>query len=130
MIDQFYAAPSSWERLRLGPPGPYIDAYAQHLSERGYIRPAARRKIRVVAGLSRWLKKKRGVEQRTWMSRSCRTFSGTGVAKGPSGVKRRRSCGNSSRNCRFLYPTEVDFYAPKVRTIPRLNGTTGKEAYV
>jgi hypothetical protein len=63
MIDQFYAAPSSWERLRLGPLGPYIDAFAQHLSERGYMRPAARHKIRVVAGLNRWLKRRgRGVE--------------------------------------------------------------------
>ena len=33
MIDQFYSFPSSWERLRLGPLGPYVDAFAQYLSD-------------------------------------------------------------------------------------------------
>lgn len=58
MIDQFYSFPSSWKRLRLGPLGPYIDAFAQYLSEQGYARPTARHKIRAVAGLSRWLERR------------------------------------------------------------------------
>jgi site-specific recombinase XerD len=58
-----YSFPSSCERLRLGPLGPYIDAFAQHLSERGYTRWTVKEKIRMVAGLSRWLQSgKRGVE--------------------------------------------------------------------
>ena len=55
MLDQFYARPSSWKRLRLGPLGPYIDAFAQQLSVRGYLRSAGRNKIRAVVRFNRWL---------------------------------------------------------------------------
>ena len=55
MLKQFYARPSSWARLRLGPLGPYIDAFAQRLSTRSYARSAGRHKIRAVARFSRWL---------------------------------------------------------------------------
>ena len=63
MIDQFYSFQSSGKRLRLGPLGPYIDAFAQYLSQQGYAKPTARHKIRAVAGLSRWLEGRQcGVE--------------------------------------------------------------------
>jgi hypothetical protein len=63
MIDQFYSDPPSVQRLHFGPIGPFIDAFAQHLRERGYARWTAKEKIRMVAGLSRWLQRgKRGVE--------------------------------------------------------------------
>jgi site-specific recombinase XerD len=63
MVDQFYSFPSSCERLRLGPLGPYIDAFVQQLSKRGYARWTVREKIRMVASLSRWLQReKRRVE--------------------------------------------------------------------
>ena len=63
MVDQFYSFPSSRKHLRLGPVGPYINAFAQQLSKRGYARWTVREKIRMVAGLSRWLqRRKRGVE--------------------------------------------------------------------
>ena len=55
MLKQFYARPSSWARLRLGPLGPYIDAFAQRLSTRSYARSAGRHKIRAVARFNRWL---------------------------------------------------------------------------
>ncbi len=63
MIDQFYADPLSLERLRFGPLGSYIDTFAQVLSAQGYARSTAKVKIREVAGLSRWLHRRRlGVE--------------------------------------------------------------------
>ncbi|MGD0232068.1 MAG: site-specific integrase [Syntrophorhabdales bacterium] len=98
MIDQFYSFPSSWKRLRLGPLGPYIDAFARGLSERGYAKPTAGHKIRAVAGLSRWLERRqRGVEDLE--NRSCRSFSGTGAATVSPSVKRRRPYEPSSAIC-------------------------------
>ena len=63
MIDQFFSDPPSVKRLHLGPLGSHIDAFAQHLSERGYAAWTAQEKIRMVAGLSRWLQRRKlGVE--------------------------------------------------------------------
>jgi site-specific recombinase XerD len=63
MIDQFYSLASSLQRLRTGPLGRYIDAFAELLSEKGYPRSTARQKIRLVGDLSRWLHRRRlGVE--------------------------------------------------------------------
>jgi site-specific recombinase XerD len=63
MVDQFYSFPSSWKRLRLGPVGPYIDTFTEYLSKRGYARWTIKEKIRRVAGLSRWLQRRKcGVE--------------------------------------------------------------------
>ena len=47
------------ERYRIGPLRPYIDRLAARLSELQYAREPARRKIRVVADLSRWLQRRR-----------------------------------------------------------------------
>jgi site-specific recombinase XerD len=57
MVDQFFSDPSSLQRFHLGPLGPCIDAFAQHLSERGYASWTAEEKIRVVSGLSHWLQR-------------------------------------------------------------------------
>lgn len=63
MIDQFYSDPLSLQRLRLGSLGTHIDTFAQLLSAQGYAKSTAKEKIRVVAGLSRWLQRRRlGVE--------------------------------------------------------------------
>jgi site-specific recombinase XerD len=63
MLDQFYVFPSTRERLRFGPLGPHIDAFAHRLAQRGYTRSTATHKIRAVAALSDWLERKqRGVE--------------------------------------------------------------------
>jgi site-specific recombinase XerD len=63
MLDRFYVFPSTRERLRRGPLGPHIDAFAQYLLQRGYPRSTAGHKIRAVAALSDWLERKqRGVE--------------------------------------------------------------------
>ena len=55
MVDQFFSDPVTLQRLHLGPLGPRIDAFARHLSERGYASWTAEEKIRVVSRLSRWL---------------------------------------------------------------------------
>ena len=63
MLDRLYVFPSTRERLRRGPLGPHIDAFAQYLLQRGYPRSTAGHKIRAVAALSDWLERKqRGVE--------------------------------------------------------------------
>jgi site-specific recombinase XerD len=59
MIDQFYSDPLSLQRLRFGPLGDHIDTFAQVLSAQGYARSTAKVKIREVAGLSRWLHRRR-----------------------------------------------------------------------
>lgn len=58
MIEQFYAYPHHAQHLRRGPLEPYLDGYAQRLSELGYSRPLARQKLRLVSDLSRWLERK------------------------------------------------------------------------
>lgn len=53
------ARPSIVRRLRDGPVGPYIDEYARHLAEQGLGRGTAKRTLRLVADLSRWLERRR-----------------------------------------------------------------------
>ena len=63
MVDRFFSNPVSLRRLHLGPIGPCIDAFAWHLSERGYASFTAKEKIRVVSRFSRWLEREgRAVE--------------------------------------------------------------------
>jgi site-specific recombinase XerD len=63
MVDQFFSDPVSLERLHVGPIGPCIDAFARHLSERGYARWTAEEKIRVVSRFSGWLESKGRVKE-------------------------------------------------------------------
>jgi site-specific recombinase XerD len=60
MIDQIFSDPLTLQRLHLGPLGPHIDAFARHLSERGYANWTAEEKIRVVSRLSQWLQARDG----------------------------------------------------------------------
>ena len=55
MIDCFYSKPSDLRRLRSGPLGPHIERFAALLAVQGYCKWSARRKIRLVAALNRWL---------------------------------------------------------------------------
>lgn len=59
MTDRFFLGPAVRHRLRAGPLGEHIDAYAERLQERGYAGEAAREHLRLVAHLSRWLGKHR-----------------------------------------------------------------------
>jgi len=47
---------AAWQRLHVGPLSPYIDPFAQQLSQQGYADASGRDKLRVVAKLSLWLK--------------------------------------------------------------------------
>jgi site-specific recombinase XerD len=51
------ARPSIVRRLHDGPLGPYVDEYASQLLERGVSRMSARRTLRLIAHLSRWLER-------------------------------------------------------------------------
>src|SRR3970040_2226491 len=55
MSDRFFPHPALRHRLRAGPLGEHIDAYAERLQERGYAGEAAREHLRLVAHLSWWL---------------------------------------------------------------------------
>ena len=79
MLDQFYQDPLTLQRLRVGPLGPYIDAFAQQLSTRGYAKWGGRQKIRAVSHLNHWLERRqRGVEDldeqvvSAFLSRRCK----------------------------------------------------------
>ena len=56
-----YRPPIALDRYRVGPLSPYIQALASRLFEAQYARETARRQIRVVADLSRWLQRHRTV---------------------------------------------------------------------
>jgi len=59
MIEQFFSDPAALQRLRAGPLGIHIDVFAQRLLEQGYAESTIRHKIRLVAHLSRWLRRRR-----------------------------------------------------------------------
>ena len=59
MRDAFRVGSPVPERYRIGPLRPYIDRLAARLFELQYAKEPARRKIRVVADLSRWLQRRR-----------------------------------------------------------------------
>ena len=49
---------STVDRMRQGPLGSYVDAYAARLQEQGYSEESTRTQIRCVADFSRWLKRR------------------------------------------------------------------------
>ena len=51
----FYRTPENRQRLRVGPLAPDIDGFAAWVASRGYRRSAARHKLRLASGISRWL---------------------------------------------------------------------------
>lgn len=55
MIEQFFPNRVVYQRLRGGPLGAHIDAFAQGLSDRGYARWTARHAMRLLADLGTWL---------------------------------------------------------------------------
>lgn len=58
MIEAFYSAGGDVSHFRCGPLKPHIDDFAAELSRLGYTPQTARRKIRLMAGLSRWLERR------------------------------------------------------------------------
>ena len=55
MIELFFPNPQDLLPLRTGPLAPYLGSFASQLARQGYCRAEGRWKIRLVAGLSRWL---------------------------------------------------------------------------
>jgi len=55
MIEHFFPSPVVLERLRAGPLGACIDAFAQELADRGYAVWTAKYAMRLLAALSTWL---------------------------------------------------------------------------
>jgi len=52
-----FSKPAAWQRLHVGPLSPFIDSFAQHLSEQGYADATSCDKLRIVAKLSQWLER-------------------------------------------------------------------------
>jgi len=58
VITQLFTLPSTIERLRQGPLGDHLDAYAAAVAEQGYAHHSIGRQIVAIADFSRWLKHK------------------------------------------------------------------------
>lgn len=54
MLESYFEAPTTLNRLRAGPSGPYIDGFARNLSEQGYSRSTAQRYLRSASHLGRF----------------------------------------------------------------------------
>jgi integrase/recombinase XerD len=63
-MDRFYEDARTLARMRAGPLGPFVQAFAAQLSEQGYTRGSGRLVLRLVAGFSRWVDR-RGVPVHT-----------------------------------------------------------------
>ena len=59
-MDRFYEDARTLARMRAGPLGPFVQAFAAQLIEQGYTRGSGRLVLRLVAGFSRWVDR-RGV---------------------------------------------------------------------
>lgn len=60
-MEQLYKDPRTPLRMREGPLGEYVDAFAQQLIDEGYARSSARYALQLVADLGRWLRRRRMV---------------------------------------------------------------------
>ena len=54
-MEQLYKDPRTPLRMREGPLGAYVDAFAQQLIDEGYAKASARYALQLVADLARWL---------------------------------------------------------------------------
>ena len=59
MLDRFFTGAAALTRLREGPLGAHIDAFATVLWDRGYARSTAREHLRLIAALSLWSRRRR-----------------------------------------------------------------------
>ena len=59
MLVRFEPSPKRLQRFLVGPLGPHIKCFANHITQQGYRPAIGWRKIYLVAGLSRWLEQKR-----------------------------------------------------------------------
>jgi len=54
-MERFYKDARAPQRMRVGPLGAYVDAFAQQLSEEGYAKASVRYALQLVTDLGRWL---------------------------------------------------------------------------
>lgn len=65
-MESLYKDPCTFARMREGPLGASVDAFAQQLNDQGYARTSVRYALQLVADLGRWLNRRRiGVPQLT-----------------------------------------------------------------
>lgn len=55
MLEQLFPTAAARKRLFVGPFAPHIEGLAEFLTSQGYVRYSVKQKLRLVAGLSRWL---------------------------------------------------------------------------
>ncbi len=60
MLETYFAAPKTLERLRAGPSGPYMDGFAASLERDGYRAATAVRYLRAAAHLGHFLQDRGG----------------------------------------------------------------------
>jgi site-specific recombinase XerD len=59
IMERFYKDPRTPLRMREGPLGAYVDAFAQHLSDDGYAKASSRYALQLLANLGRWLHRRK-----------------------------------------------------------------------
>jgi integrase/recombinase XerD len=59
MLTEFFVYPGAIEKLEVGPLAPHIGSFAQAMKEQGYKRSVTRIQVRVIARLSKWLRKRK-----------------------------------------------------------------------
>src|SRR5262249_42861890 len=59
IMEQFFKDPQTLLRLHEGPLGPFIESFAERLTDQGYARYSIRYQLRLVANFSRWLQQQR-----------------------------------------------------------------------
>ena len=58
-MEQLYKDQSTLRRMREGPLGAYVGAFAQQMIDEGYARTSARYALQLVADFGRWLSRRR-----------------------------------------------------------------------
>ena len=58
-MEQFFKDRGTLLRMREGPLGAYVDAFAQQLGDEGYAKASSRYALRLVADVGRWLRRRR-----------------------------------------------------------------------
>src|SRR6267142_3571352 len=95
MLETYFGAPKTLERLRAGPSGPYMDGFAASLIRDGYRAATAVRYLRAAAHLGHFLQGRGGTLANIDLSaffqhlRTCRSTVEEGKAQPPHLVRRQ-----------------------------------------
>ena len=58
MLDEYFEHPFTLRRLRAGPAGPHVEAFAESLRARGYARTTIRQQVRTAAHFAEWARER------------------------------------------------------------------------